>query len=77
VRLAAADANVAHIFRNHYAFVNSLLALGDQKKARHRLQRAVAGELLANGVTDGVRPRDETGRADDKRSPAGLGAKRD
>lgn len=64
VRLGAADANVAHSFRNHYGFLNRLFSLDDQEKAAHWLRRAAAGELFANGVSDRVRPRDATGRAD-------------
>ncbi|WP_338880738.1 acyl-CoA dehydrogenase family protein [Achromobacter veterisilvae] len=65
VRLAAADANVAHIFRNHYGFVNGLLSLADREKAGHWLARAAGGDLFANGVTDAVRPREADGRVAD------------
>lgn len=65
VRLGAADANIAHIFRNHYGFVNSLLTLADQGKAEHWLRRAAQGELFANGVTDAIRPRDTDGKVAD------------
>jgi len=63
IRLGAADANVAHIFRNHFSFIYGLLAHPEQEKARHWLERAVAGELFANGNTDRVHPTDATGRA--------------
>ncbi|MFC4276636.1 acyl-CoA dehydrogenase family protein [Achromobacter aloeverae] len=65
VRLGAADANIAHIFRNHYGFLQVLLTLGDEEKAAHWLRRAAQGELFANGVTDAVRPVDADGRAAD------------
>lgn len=56
VRLGAADANIAHIFRNHYGFINGLLTLDDSAQAAHWLTRAARGDLFANGVTDAVRP---------------------
>ncbi|ALM82417.1 acyl-CoA dehydrogenase family protein [Bordetella sp. N] len=65
VRLGAADANVAHIFRNHYGFVNSLLSLADEGQAAHWLTRAGQGELFANGVTDAVRPLNADGSVAD------------
>jgi len=65
VRLAAADANVAHIFRNHYGFVNNLLSLGDRHQAAHWQRQAVEGKLFANGVTDAVRPRNDAGKVAD------------
>lgn len=65
VRLGAADANIAHIFRNHYGFVNSLLTLSDREQAEHWLTRVGRGDLFANGVTDAVRPTDADGRVAD------------
>jgi alkylation response protein AidB-like acyl-CoA dehydrogenase/rhodanese-related sulfurtransferase len=65
VRLAAADANVAHIFRNHYGFVNGLLTQPDRAKADHWLQRVASGELFAAAVTDAVRPINSDGRIAD------------
>ncbi|XYD12556.1 acyl-CoA dehydrogenase family protein (plasmid) [Methylobacterium sp. NMS12] len=64
VRLSAADANVAHIFRNHHSFIAGLLTHPDRDVSDHWLARAGAGELFANGNTDRVGPRDTTGRAD-------------
>ncbi|MET4578705.1 acyl-CoA dehydrogenase family protein [Ottowia thiooxydans] len=65
VRLGAADANIAHIFRNHYAFVNGLLTLADRDQAEHWLRRAAQGDLFAQGVTDAVRPLNADGSVAD------------
>lgn len=77
IRLGAADANIAHIFRNHTAFVNELVNHPDRTKTAHWLKRAAAGDLFANGVTDGIRNRDASGRADSSRYSTRLSTKPD
>ena len=54
VRIAAADSNLAHIYRGHIAFVETLLAGYDQDAANRALwiDRIVAGDLVGNAQSE-------------------------
>lgn len=55
IRLAEADANVAHVLRNHFAFVERFILVPDRSAAQRRWLRAVAGGAifgLASGEAD-------------------------
>ncbi|GAB4070927.1 acyl-CoA dehydrogenase [Ancylobacter sonchi] len=63
IRLAEADANVAHIFRNHFLFVERFLATGPDVR-RDAWRRAVLGGAIV-GLASTELDRKQTGGASD------------
>src|SRR4051812_20346408 len=52
VALAAADSNVAHILRSHFAFVEGTLRSTDPGQRERRLREAAAGRFVAGAATE-------------------------
>jgi alkylation response protein AidB-like acyl-CoA dehydrogenase len=50
--LAAVDANVAHILRSHFAFVEQTLRSTDAEQREHWLREAATGTIVAGAATE-------------------------
>jgi len=52
IDLAAADSDVAQILRSHFWFIETQMRAPDETVRRRWLERAVAGEIFGNAVTE-------------------------
>ena len=62
ISLAEADANVAHLLRGHFAFVESRLLSGDREASARWLPKVAAGAIFASAIGE-VGPRGINGEA--------------
>ncbi len=70
VHLAAADPNLAHVFRGHIGFVESLHVEGDRERAAAWLERAASGVLVGNAQSERASTADLSATVE--RTPEGL-----
>ncbi len=52
IALAAADSNVAHILRSHFAYVEQMLRSTDPEQRRRWLREAAGGTIVAGAATE-------------------------
>lgn len=52
IDLAAADSNVAHLFRGHFVFIDDVILTGRESTARTWANRAVNGSVVANASSE-------------------------
>lgn len=62
ITVAAADSNLAHIFRGHIAFVESILIDSDESRRQRWLARFRSGELVGNASSERQETSDITTR---------------